>query len=257
MPMRVIILAGGRGSRLVNNQVNIPKPAYPIAGKPLIWHVMQRYAAFGFSDFLVALGHRMSEVRECLESAPCFAPNARSTQAQWKIATINTGEASSSGERIRQALAQNGEQTCMLTWCDGVADINLEALLSFHRQHGRLATMTVVHPPARFGHVDLEDGRVTGFYEKHAPMEGWINAAYFVLEPGVAAYLEGENAAWETGALVELAKRGELMAYAHEGFWHCVDFSADADTLEELCAQGSTPWIATNHLPDCNVFAAQ
>ncbi len=243
--MRVGILAGGYGSRLGGAPTTPPKALLAIGGRPLLWHVMQRYAQAGLDDFVIALGYRGDELRAALSPDAGTWSDRRDAGAEsrrWHIHAVDTGLATNTGGRIKQLVPHMGNQTFMLTWCDGLADIDLHALLRFHRSHGKLATVTAVHPPARFGHLALDGDSVSGFYEKHQPLEGWINGAYFVLEPEVADYIEGNHTQWEREPLQTLAAQGQLMAYRHSGFWRCVDYAGDCEYLEALWSAGEAPW---------------
>ena len=230
--MKVAILAGGRGSRLAEETADRPKPMVEVGGKPLLWHIMMHYAHYGFREFVVALGYHGQYVRDHL---PAHAP------AAWSIDFVDTGETTDTGGRIKRLGPALGEGTFMLTWGDGVSDVDLGALLAFHRAHGRLATVTAVRPPPRFGRLTLEGDRVVGFAEKPDPGESWINGAFFVLEPGALGYIEGDGSRWEHEPVENLAADGQLMAFRHEGFWRCMDAVRDRDVLEELW-RGEAPW---------------
>tara|TARA_R110001599_G_C12274514_1_gene661928 strand:+ start:7787 stop:8434 length:648 start_codon:yes stop_codon:yes gene_type:complete len=206
---------------------------------------MQRYAKSGLDDFVVALGYRGDELKAAFARGTDAWTDPSDTPAAsraWHIDAVDTGLDTNTGGRIRQLVPHMGGETFMLTWCDGLADIDLDALLRFHRSHGKLATVTAVHPPARFGHLTLDGERVTGFYEKHQPLEGWINGAFFVLEPGVADYIADDHSQWEQEPLQALAADNQLMAYKHSGFWRCVDYPQDRHDMEKLWAGGAAPW---------------
>ena len=235
--MRVAILAGGSGTRLRRAADDRPKPLVPVGEKPILWHVMRHYAVHGFRDFVVAVGHRGDEVRAYLEGGGGDIPPS------WSVRAVPTGEHTATGGRLKRLARWLGDGTFMLTWCDGLADVDLEGLLDFHRAHGRLATVTAVHPPSRFGHLTLEGDRVRAFREKPSRVEAWINGAFFVLEPGVLEYVEGDATAWEREPLERLAADGELMAWRHEGFWQCKDTPAEQALLEEMWSTGRAPWV--------------
>ncbi|MEM6485635.1 MAG: NTP transferase domain-containing protein [Pseudomonadota bacterium] len=242
--MEVAILAGGQGRRLGVGPAAPIKALYPVAGKPLIWHVMQRFARYGYRDFCIALGHRGPELVEGIDSYSdlwCGVGPELALPQRWTVRTLHTGEQSTSGERIRQ-IAAYGSGPFMLAWCDGVADIDLAALEEFHRASGCLVTVAAVHPPARFGHLLLDGGYVSAFYEKHQSMAGWINGGFFVVEPEILAYLGKSPGGWEQEILPSLARDGQLAAFRHPGFWHCVDYPEDAVRLEALWRQQEPPW---------------
>lgn len=228
--MKVAILAGGRGSRL---GAGLPKPLAEIGGRPLIWHVMMHYRQSGLSNFVIALGHGGDAIRRYFaEAAP----------ADWSVALVDTGEDTMTGGRIRRLQPHLGGETFMLTWADGLSDVDIGALAAFHRRHGRLATVTAVAPPPRFGRLTLDGDRVTQFAEKPTGAEGWINGAFFVLEPQVIDLIEGDATVWETGPLPTLAANGQLMAYRHTGFWDCVDTASDLAALRREWDAGNRPW---------------
>jgi len=258
--VKVAILAGGLGSRMGGETELRPKPMIEIGGRPILWHIMRYYASFGHRDFVVALGHRGDVIRRyatdfaalegghlridydrrALEQLP-GAAEAWPMQG-WTLELRETGTGTNTGGRIRRLRETIGRERFMLTWGDGVADVDLDALLAFHRAHGRLVTMTAVRPPARFGHLDLDGELIVGFHEKPARAEGWINGAFFVCEPGIFDYIEGDATQFEAEPLQRLAREGELMAFRHEGFWQCMDTPRDRDLLEALWAGGRAPW---------------
>lgn len=253
--MKVGILAGGVGSRLSEETVLKPKPMVEIGGQPILWHIMRHYAHFGFNEFVVALGYKGEIIKKyfadyCALSGSFtvdlergrVTPHAERGNLDWKVHLIETGVPTNTGGRIKRLGPFMGNETFMLTWGDGVSDIDLNALLTFHRAHGKLATVTAVRPVARFGHMKIEGTRVTDFTEKPQTAEGWINGAFFVLEPAVLDYIESDDTAWDYGPLPQLAADGQLMAYQHEGFWQCMDTIRDKNLLEELWAAGKAPW---------------
>jgi glucose-1-phosphate cytidylyltransferase len=232
--MKVAILAGGVGSRLIEETVTTPKALVAIGGRPILWHIMRYYAHFGCTEFVVALGHRGDEIRACLA--------AIEREHGWTVAAVDTGEATQSGGRLKRLAAHLGGATFMLTWCDGLADVDLHALLSFHRAHGRLATVTAVHPPPRFGRLGLDGERVVEFAEKSAAPDQWINGAFFVLEPAVLDYIAGDATVFERAPLERLTADGQLMAYRHDGFWQCMDTADEMRLLEGLWQGERAPW---------------
>lgn len=228
---RVAILAGGRGVRLSEYTDSRPKPMIPVGGRPILWHIMMHYARYGFDEFVVALGYLGDHVREHLRPPDGCA-----------VELVETGLETATGGRIRRLASHLGNSTFMLTWGDAVADVDLVRLLAFHRGHGRLATVTAVHPPARYGRLDLEGDRVRAFSEKPEEDGAWINGAYFVLEPGVFDYVPDDGTAWELEPMERLARDGELMAFRHGGFWQCMDTVHDKRVLEDLWDSGAPPW---------------
>ncbi|HUJ09601.1 MAG TPA: glucose-1-phosphate cytidylyltransferase [Verrucomicrobiae bacterium] len=253
--MKVAILAGGVGTRLVEETQIKPKPMVEIGGRPILWHIMEHYAAYGFNEFVIALGYKGEIIKKyivdyChLNSDLAVDLKTRTvktngnSQRDWHVELIDTGQPTLTGGRIKRLQPYLGNQAFMLTWGDGVSDINLANLLEFHRSHGKLATMTAVRPPARFGHLKFNgSGRVKEFSEKLQTAEGWINGAFFVLEPGIFDYIEGDMTAWERAPMEALARDGQLMAYAHTSFWQCMDTLRDKVLLEELWLSGKAPW---------------
>ncbi len=251
--MKVAILAGGVGSRLSEETVVKPKPMVEIGGKPILWHIMKHYSTFGFNEFVIALGYKGDYIKRWFVDYASLTSDLtvslkdgaiRQHDAErddWTVSLIDTGQPTATGGRIKRLAPHLAGGTFMLTWGDGVSTVDLHKLLAFHRSHGKLATLTAVRPPARFGHLDLDGGRVVEFSEKPQLGEGWINGAFFVLEPGVFDYIEGDDTQWEREPLERLAKDGELMAYRHHGFWQCMDTIRDRKLLESLWEQGA-PW---------------
>jgi glucose-1-phosphate cytidylyltransferase len=232
--VKVAILAGGRGTRLAEETGTRPKAMVEIGGRPILWHLMKIYARFGFTDFVIALGHRGDVIKTDL---PKYYDDAA-----WNVTMVDTGEHTETAGRILRLRPFLGGRTFFLTWCDGLARIDLNALVAFHRSHGRLATVTAVHPPARFGSLELDGAYVTRFVEKRVDPATWINGAFFVLEPGIFAYIEGDATAWEAEPLEKLAHDRQLMAFRHEDYWQCMDTLAERRALEVLWADGTAPW---------------
>jgi glucose-1-phosphate cytidylyltransferase len=252
--MKVAILAGGLGSRLAEETVDKPKPMVEIGNQPMLWHIMKYYRHFGYQDFTIALGYKGECIKRWMVEYSSLASDltvdlgkgsvssASAETDDWVVDLVDTGQPTATGGRIRRLKSHLDDGTFMLTWGDGVSDVNLDDLLAFHRSHGKLVTLTAVRPPARFGHLEINDGVITEFSEKPQTGEGWINGAFFVCEPGLFDYIEGDETQFEREPLENLAKDGELMAYQHAGFWQCMDTIRDRKYLQELWDQGNAPW---------------
>jgi len=228
--MKVVILAGGFGSRLFEETKDKPKPMIKIGGRPLLWHIMKLYAHHGFKDFIIAYGYKGEAIQQLKEYV----------ESDWNVQLVDTGIGTLSGGRIKR-LAPYLNETFLLTWGDGVADLNITELLAFHRTHGKLATVTAVPAPTKFGHMILNENEVTKFSEKEPFQEEWINGAFFVVEPSVFEYIEGDDTQFEKGPLQSLAQKGELMAYKHNGFWQCMDTIYEKLLLDDYWQKGA-PW---------------
>ena len=251
--MKVAILAGGVGTRLAEETEIKPKPMVEIGGRPILWHIMMHYARYGHTDFAVALGYKGEYIKKYFVDYASLVGSLRvnlktasverdhDDRPDWSIDLIETGTDTLTGGRIKR-LAPVIDGTFMLTWGDGVSNVDLDKLLAFHRSHGKLATVTAVRPTARFGHMRFEDDRVVAFEEKPQTAEGWINGAFFVLEPRVFDYIDGDATQWEHEPMEGLARDGQLMAYKHEGFWQCMDTLRDKKLLEDLWETGDAPW---------------
>lgn len=251
--MKVVILAGGRGTRLSEETAVKPKPLTEVGGKPILWHIMNIYGAHGFAEFVIALGYKGELVKEYFlnfyalnNDLTIDLATGRTTihdgnKLPWTVHLVDTGLDSDTGGRIKR-LQHELNETFMLTYGDGVANIDVSALLRFHRGHGKFATVAAVRPPARFGGITLDGDCVCEFTEKSQAGEGWINGGFFVLEPAVLSFIEGDQTIWERGPLEQLAQAGELMAYRHEGFWQPMDTIRERHLLEELWTSGSAPW---------------
>jgi len=252
----VAILAGGLGSRLSEETAQKPKPLVEIGGKPVIWHVMKHYDAYGMNEFAIALGYKKEAVIRYFldlhavdrdltvrtrDGSVSFHDQA--SKLDWTIHLVDTGPETSTGGRIKRLRPYLGGGTFMLTWCDGISDVNLAELLAFHRAHGKLATMTVVRAPSRFGFVDMGvDRNVRRFTEKPEHGDGWINGAFFVLEPEIFDYIAGDETMWEREPLERLAADGELVGFQHGSFWQCMDTLREKILLEEMWDNGKAPW---------------
>jgi len=252
--MKVAILAGGKGTRMQEVGASKPKPLNEIGGQPVLWHIMRHYAVYGYKSFVIALGYMGERIKKYIVEYNSLSGNMTvnlksgtvvphgSTTLDWQIDLIDTGQDTMTGGRVKRLAPYLGRETFMLTWGDGVSNVDLRALCEFHRSHGKLATVTAVRPTARFGHLDIQDEKVMSFVEKPSSSEGWVNGAFFVLEPGVFDYIEGDSTSWEKGPMARLAQDGQLMAYKHEGFWQCMDTPRDKILLEEMWQSGFTPW---------------
>jgi glucose-1-phosphate cytidylyltransferase len=254
--MKVIILAGGLGTRLAEETATRPKPMVEIGGRPLLWHLMQLYAAHGHKDFLVACGYRGEMIKEYFRSLPIRTSDyvvdladgsieiIRKSDLDWRVGAIDTGIETPTAGRILRLQALVGDEPFMVTYGDGLANVDIKALVAFHQLHGRLATVTAVHPPARFGELVLDGTQVVEFMEKPQTRTGWINGGFFVFEPGVFDYLD-EMSPLERGPLERLASERQLMAFGHEGFWQPVDTLREKQLLEALWQSGEAPWLTS------------
>jgi glucose-1-phosphate cytidylyltransferase len=252
--LKVVILAGGLGTRLAEETDAKPKPMVEIGGAPILWHIMKIYYAHGFDEFLIALGYKGEIVKEYFLDYRIHSSDVTISLAdgnvqvydgereRWTVHLVDTGLTSQSGGRMRRLREHLGDETFMLTYGDGVSDVDIGDLVRFHRGHGRLATITAVRPPARFGGLTFDGDLVTEFTEKPQVGEGWINGGFFVLEPAVLDYLEGDDTVFELDPLERLAREGQLTAYRHEGFWQCMDTLRDLRLLEGLWQSGEVPW---------------
>ena len=251
--MKVAILAGGLGSRLAEETEVRPKPMVEIGSMPILWHILKYYGHFGYDDFVIALGYKGEVIKKYVVDYASLTGDltvglargeVRAHEVErddWTVTLVDTGQSTATGGRVKRLKDHLGDATFMLTWGDGVSTVDLDELLAFHRSHGRLATVTAVRPPARFGHLQLDGDRITEFSEKPQVGEGWINGAFFVLEPGVLDYIEGDDTQFEREPLEQLAKEGQLMAFKHHGFWQCMDTIRDRKLLEALWAT-NPPW---------------
>jgi len=230
--MKVVILAGGRGQRLGPLTSKLPKALVEIGGRPVLWHIMRHYKHFGFDDFVIATGEQEAAIHEWCDNSIESA----------HVEVVDTGDDTGSGGRVKRLAPHLGTGSFMLTWCDAVSNVDLGALLRFHRANGRLATLTAVHPPPRFGDLLLDGERVVSFAEKQPVRDAWINGAYFVLEPEVLEYIDSDRSMFEEQPIQSLVQRDQLAAFRHESFWQCMDYPSEHELLERLWASGRAPW---------------
>lgn len=252
--MKAAIFAGGLGTRLAEVTDRIPKPMVGIGGKPILWHILKGYAAYGINEFVIALGHKGEVIKDYfiryrynrsgvtvrLKNGDLEVHDAPSED--WIVHLLDTGEDSATGGRLKRVMEYVGDETILLTYGDGVADIDINKLIKFHISHGRAATVTAVRPPARFGGLHFSGDMVSGFVEKPQIGEGWINGGFFVLEPKVKDYIAGDTTVFEKEPMERLAEDGQLAAYRHESFWQCMDTLRDVRLLESLWSEGNPPW---------------
>jgi len=262
--MKVVILAGGLGTRLQEETELKPKPMVEIGGRPVLWHIMKSFANQGFKEFCVALGYKGEVVKHYFLNyyylQNDLTINLANEQVKvhegdsedWTIHLVDTGLQTQTGGRLKRLSSWLGKERFMMTYGDGVAAIDVKSLLEFHESHGKLATVTAVRPPSRFGGLAFEGDRVRQFMEKPQIGEGWINGGFFVLEPKVLDYIGGDDTIFEKDPLERLAEQGDLIAYRHEGFWQCMDTLRDVRLLEQLWQQGSAPWFTQRAMPAGN-----
>ncbi len=230
--MKVILLAGGRGTRISEESMIRPKPLVEIGGKPLLWHIMNIYSAYGLKDFVIAAGYKGEMIQE-------YFHNFHSDNT---VNVIDTGQDTMTGGRMLRLKPLIAEKTFLMTYGDGVANVDVTALIEFHRDHGKLATVTAVHPPARFGELQLNGNVVKKFSEKRQTHEGWINGGFFVLEPEVLNYIDGDNTSFELEPMEQLTRDQQLIAFRHEGFWQPVDTLREKELLDHLWETDNAPW---------------
>jgi len=252
--MKVVLMAGGFGTRLSEETGLRPKPMVEIGGRPILWHIMKIYSSHGHREFVVATGYKSEVIKRFFldhyylrNSLTVHLADGRvevhdDRQEDWVVHLIDTGLHAGTGGRLKKLAPHLGDGTFMMTYGDGVANVDIPSLMALHRQHGKLATVTAVRPPARFGGLAFDGDRVTRFIEKPQIGEGWINGGFFVLEPGVLEYIDEESTAFERLPLERLAQDGELVAYRHEDFWQCMDTRRDMELLEDLWTKGRAPW---------------
>lgn len=253
--MKVILLAGGYGTRISEYTDAIPKPMLLLGKKPILWHIMSNYAYFGHKDFYIALGYKAEIIKDYFLhyrtlnsdftvdlSSGAITPHDVD-EVDWKITLVDSGLNTMTGGRVKRMKPYIGNETFLLTYGDGLSNLNLDSLLKFHKKHGKLITMTAVRPVARFGELELDCDKVMRFQEKPQLARGWINGGFFVMEPEIMELIDGDNIMLEREPLVEAVKQGQLMAYRHEGFWQCMDTKRDHDHLKNLWDSGNAPWF--------------
>ena len=252
--MKAVILAGGLGTRISEESHLRPKPMIEIGGRPILWHIMKIYSHHGINDFVICLGYKGYVIKEYFANYFLHMSDVTFDMADnrmdvhqrnaepWRVTLVDTGQDTLTGGRLKRIRPYlNGQPFCF-TYGDGVADLDISKLLEFHREHGRIATLTAIQPPGRYGAVLIDRARVTSFQEKPAGDGAWINGGFFVLEPAAIDYIEGDQTPWESGPLEHMARDDQLRAYQHGGFWQAMDTLRDKNQLEELWQSGRPPW---------------
>ena len=254
--MYVVILAGGFGTRISEQSHLIPKPMIDIGGRPILWHIMKYYSSFGHNDFIICCGYKQYVIKEFFADYYLHTSDVTfdftadnkmvvhtNNSEPWRVTLVDTGLNTMTGGRIKRVRDYIGDETFMLTYGDGVADINLERLLAFHKEHDKIATVTAIQPGGRFGMLEITDeARIARFKEKSKEDGGWINGGFMVLKPEIMDYISGDDCVFERYPLEQLAKESQLMAYKHDGFWQCMDTMRDKDLLEALWTEKKAPW---------------
>ena len=255
--MKVVILAGGLGTRLTEETTVRPKPMVEIGGKPMIWHIMKIYESYGYNDFVICLGYKGHIIKEYFINYYLYNSDITvelgsnkmdihyTTSESFKVTLVDTGLETNTAGRIKKIRKYVGDETFMLTYGDGVSNVNIEELVKYHKQHGKLVTLTSIQLPGRYGTIDVDDdGMVTTFQEKADDDGIWINGGFFVMNPGIFKYLEGdvETVQWEKGPLIKISQDKQLVAYKHYNFWKCMDALRDKIELEELWQSANPPW---------------
>jgi glucose-1-phosphate cytidylyltransferase len=252
--MKAVILAGGLGTRISEESHLRPKPMIEVGGRPILWHIMKMYAHHGVTEFVICLGYRGYVIKEYFAnyflhmSDVTFDMRTNAMEVHhkkaepWRVTLVDTGEHTLTGGRVRRIAPYVGNDTFCLTYGDGVSDIDLGSLIRFHKTHGKLATVTAIQPPGRYGALEMDEAAVTGFTEKPLGDGAWINGGFFVLEPGIFDLLQGDQVSWEGEPIQRLVEMDQLRAYRHTGFWQAMDTLRDKNHLESLYAGGQAPW---------------
>ena len=252
--MKAVILAGGLGTRLSEETVVRPKPMVELGGNPVLWHIMKIYAAHGVNDFVICLGYKGYLIKEYFANYFLHMSDVtinlrnnelkvhHNTSEPWSVTLVDTGQNTATGGRLARVRDHVGGETFCFTYGDGLSDVDVTALLTFHREQKTYATLTAVQPPGRFGVIDIEEEKIRSFSEKPPGDGNWINGGFFVLEPQIFDYIDGDQTVWERDPIEKLARAGQLSAYKHGGFWHPMDTLRDKNLLEELWASGKAPW---------------
>ncbi|WP_115993985.1 glucose-1-phosphate cytidylyltransferase [Cohnella lupini] len=252
--MKAVILAGGFGTRISEETHLMPKPMIQIGGKPILWHIMKMYSYYGVNDFIICLGYKGYMIKEYFSNYFLHTSDVtfdlrtnemsvhRNTSEPWKITLVDTGENTMTGGRLKRVQQYVGNETFCFTYGDGISDVNIKQLIRFHKQKDRLATVTTVQPPGRFGAIDLNADRIVGFKEKPQGDGNWVNGGFFVLEPGIFNYISGDESIWEQEPMEALASDGHLSAFFHSGFWQPMDTLRDKVKLEEIWQSEHPPW---------------
>ena len=252
--MKAVILAGGLGTRISEETVVRPKPMVEIGGRPVLWHIMKLFSAHGVDEFVICLGYRGYMIKEYFANYYLHSSDVtfdiagnqmevhQESAEPWRVTLIDTGEETATGGRLKRVLPYLGDEDFFFTYGDGVTDLDLRALLEYHRGHDALATVTAVQPPGRFGALDIEGDTIRSFHEKPRGDGSWINGGFFVLSPAVGDYIDGDGSVWEEEPVERLAQDGQLRAYRYDGFWRAMDTVRDRNVLEELWRSGGAPW---------------
>ena len=256
--MKVVLLAGGFGTRISEESHLKPKPMIEIGDKPILWHIMKSYSAYGFNEFIICLGYKAYSIKEYFADYFLHTSDVtfdlcnnqmtvhRNYSEPWKVTLIDTGLNTMTGGRVKRIQPYIGNEPFLLTYGDGVSDVNIKELVDFHESHGKIATMMAVQPEGRFGVLDVQNSQIKAFREKSRSDTGYINAGFMVFQPEIFDYISGDSTVLEKEPLEKIASQGQLMAYKHEGFWQCMDTQRDKKKLEELWDSGKAPWKVWN-----------
>lgn len=253
--MKVVLLAGGFGTRISEESHLKPKPMIDIGGMPILWHIMKQYSHFGYNEFVICAGYKQTMIKEWFANYFIYTSDItfdfekgndiivhNRHSEPWKVTIVDTGLHTMTGGRLKRIRDYIGGETFFMTYGDGVSDVDIPSTLAFHRKHGKLATITAIQPEGRFGYIDLDGSKVNSFREKSERDTGWINAGYMVLEPPVLNYIEDDSIMFEREPMEQIAADGQMVCYKHNGFWQCMDTLRDKEKLERLWASGKAPW---------------